>query len=131
MKTVKRAALVFYLFAMAGCSVKGGQFRDETNFSFPNSNVTPLGSVKSTMSRWSFLTTPIGEADALLLLKDAIGQKAGADLVINYTLDTKVTVFPLFIYKTDMVLEGTAAKMEVGEQDLRSVLDQIEYRGAE
>lgn len=127
MKLIKVIVVTFSLVLITGCAVTAGRFNTETHFSFPNSNVVPLGQVKSTMSRWSFLLPNVTGDDALGLMKEALAQQSGTDLVINYVLDTKTTIFPLFIYKTDMVLEGTAAKMEIGEQELRSVIKQVEY----
>lgn len=128
MKLIKFIVVTLPLGVITGCAVTAGHFNTETHFSFPNSNVVPLGQVKSTMSRWSFLFPNVTGDEALGLMKEAIAQQSGADLVINYVLDTKTTIFPPFIYKTDMVLEGTAAKMEIGEQELRSVIEQVEYR---
>ena len=131
MNMLTPTSLGLSLFVFAGCSVTAGRFGDETHFSFPNSNVQPLGHVTSTMSRWSFFVSPLGKDDALVLLKDALTQKPGADLVLNYTLDTKITLFPIFIYKADITLDGTAAKMEVGEQKLKPVLDKVRYAPVE
>lgn len=128
MKLIKFIVVTLSLGVTTGCAVTAGRFNTETHFSFPNSNVVPLGQVKSTMSRWSFLFPKVTADDALGLMKEAIAQQSGADLVINYVLDTKTTIFPPFIYITDIVLEGTAARMEIGEQDLRSVIEQVEYR---
>ncbi len=128
MKLTKFIVTLFFLSIITGCSMKAGSFDTETHFSFPNSNVTPLGQVKSTLSRWSFLASPVEGDDALNLVNEAISQKSGADLMINYTLDTKMTMFPLFIYKTDMVVDGTAAKMNIGEQELQNKLDIVKYR---
>ncbi len=128
MKLTKFIVSVFSLCVIASCSINAGHFNTESHFSFPNSNVTPLGQVKSTLSRWSFFSLPVEGDDALNLVNEAIAQKSGADLMLNYILDTKITMFPLFIYKADMVVEGTAAKMEIGEQELRNILDRLKYR---
>jgi hypothetical protein len=113
---------------LAGCIVEGGRFSPESHFSFPNSTVVPLGQVKATRSRWSVLTPSLSGDDALELMREALAQKAGADLIIDYVLDTTTTIFPPFIYKTDMVFEGTAVKMTIGRQELQSILNQANYR---
>lgn len=128
MKLTKFIVTLFSLCIITGCSIKAGGFNSETHFSFPNSNVTPLGQVKSTLSRWSFFASPVEGDDALNLVNEAIAQKPGADLMLNYILDTKITIFPPLIYKTEMVVEGTAAKMEIGEQELENTLNQVKYR---
>ncbi len=97
----------------------------KTHFAYPNSNVTPLGAVSSSISKSAiFLPPQINEADIKQLMDQAFSQKAGADLVINYKLDTTVTMIPLvFInfYKLEMKLDGTAAKMEVGIKELQAL----------
>jgi hypothetical protein len=128
MKFIKLITVAFLIGIITGCAVKGGNFSTETHFSFPNSNVVPLGQVKSSMSKWSFLFPDVSGNETLELMKEAIAQQPGADMLINYVLDTENTMFLPFVYKIDMVLEGTAAKMQIGEQDLRSVIEQVEYR---
>lgn len=105
-----------------------GGFNSETHFSFPNSNVTPLGQVKSSLSKWSIGLLPVDSGDALNLVNEAIAQKSGANLMLNYIIDTRITIFLPFVYKADMLVEGTAAKMEIGEQELQSILNQVQYR---
>ena len=122
MKLIKYIVLTFCFSIIAACgSINAGHFNSESHFSYTNSNITPLGHVKSTLTRWSFLSLPVEGDDALTLVNEAIAQKPGADLMINYVLDTKITMLPLYIFKADMVVEGTAAKMEIGEQELQSM----------
>ncbi len=128
MKIFKLIMALSFLGGATGCSIKAGHFNPESHFSFPNSNVQPLGQVKATRSKWSFLFPNVTGDDTLELMKEAISQQSDADLVVNYVLDTRTTILPIFIYKTDMVFEGTAAKMIIGEQELRSVLEQAPYR---
>ncbi len=128
MKRIKFIAVMYFLCMTAGCGSKLGSFDSESHFSFPNSNVTPLGQVKSSLSRWSFFVFPVEGDDALNLVNEAMAQKPGADLMINYVLDTKMVMFPPLFYKADMTVEGTAAKMEIGEQGLGKTLDQLKYR---
>ena len=113
---------------LTGCTVTGGRFSHESHFSFPNSTVVPLGQVKATRSQWSFLTPSLSGDDALGLMREALAQQADADLIIDYVVDTTITIFPPFIYKTDMVFEGRAAKMTIGRQELQSIQNQANYR---
>jgi hypothetical protein len=112
------------MFAFSGCSTKFGDFAEQTHFSFPNSNVKPLGHVEASKVKWGFVIPPSLTADDVReMINEALAQKAGADLVINYKTDTKVTGIP-FVYKLTMTLSGTAVSMEVGEQEL---FDQVNY----
>ena len=55
MKLTQIVISVISLCAITGCSsINAGHFDIQNHFSYPNSNVTPLGQVKSTLTRWSF-----------------------------------------------------------------------------
>ena len=60
----------------------------------------------------------------LKLMNDALAQKPGADMIVNYRLDTTYTMYPFYIVQT-IKLEGTAANMQVGEKDL---LEKSKYK---
>lgn len=101
-----------------GCSTTNGTFEPTTNFAYPNSNIQPLGHISATVSEGQFLIPPTLDKEKILkLMNDALVQKPGADMIINYRLDTTYTLYP-FYYVQSVKLEGTAAKMEVGEKDL-------------
>lgn len=107
----------------AGCSTTRGTFQPNTHFAFPNSNVRPLGHISANVKEGSFIIPPeLTKEKALKLISDALAQKPGADMILNYRLDTTYTVYPFYsipIYIVqDIKIEGTAAKMEVGEQNI-------------
>lgn len=112
----------------SGCSFKAGGTGAQTHFSFPNSNVEALGHVKAKKTRWSIIIPPtITNEDTIAVLNDALSQQAGSDLIINYKADTKMTTIPIPLLSPAWVtysLEGTAAKMDIGEQEL---LEKINY----
>lgn len=120
--------IIITMFAFSGCSTKFGDFAEQTHFSFPNSNVKPLGHVEASKIKWGFVIPPSLTADDVReMINEVLAQKAGADLVINYKTDTKFTVIPIpifSVYKLTMTLSGTAVSMEVGEQEL---FDQANY----
>jgi hypothetical protein len=121
----------FFLIFTAGCSAKFGSFEEKSHFAFPNSNVKPLGQVSVEKSKTSFIIPPsLDAADVRELLGQALQQKAGADLVINYKVDTKITVIPIpifSIFTLTMSLSGTAVSMEVGEKELMETIKQVGY----
>jgi hypothetical protein len=113
------------LCLVAGCTV--GTYvkaSPQAHFVYPNSNVTPLGPVKVTMAGpGGFMTLPMptSQMESELVGK-AIAQVNGANLLTDYVYQMKVTVIPLWfinIYTSRLDLEGSAAKMEVGRQELR------------
>jgi len=109
---------------LCGCQMAQlNEVGPQSHFAYPNSNVKALGPVRVTeRGPTTFLAPPTiktGELDAALYNK-AISQVAGANMVIDYVRTTKLysdMIIP--IYWTELELEGTAAKMEVGKQELR------------
>lgn len=110
--------LVFTAFLM-GCSSTIGTFTPSTNFTYPNSNVRPLGHVKVSAKKEDFFFAPALTKDNVTdLMNDALAQQPGADMLVNYRLDTTYTMFPFYYIQT-ITLEGTAVDMiTLGEQDL-------------
>ncbi len=107
----------------AGCSMTRGTFEPSTHFAYPNSNVQPLGHVSGIVKEGSFIIPPeLTKEKALKLISDTLAQKPGADMVVNYRLDTTYTVYPFYSLPLYIVqeikLEGTAVKMQVGEQEI-------------
>nr|VFK56077.1 MAG: hypothetical protein BECKTUN1418D_GA0071000_10418 [Candidatus Kentron sp. TUN] len=127
--TKKQIVTVACLGLLAsGCTSTFGGFADQTHFSFPNSNVTSLGNIKvSIPKRCAFLIPPSFRSDETLqLIRDALAQKPGSDLIINYSIDTTYTTYPYY-YCVDMTITGEAAKMEVGKQELQELIDKAQY----
>lgn len=110
---------------LSGCSTTAGSFSPATNFTYPNSNIIPLGHVHITTKEGAFLSPPpLTKEKILKLLNDALGQRPGADMIVNYTLDTTYTVYPFYTIQT-LNLDGTAVKMDVGKKEL---LESSKYR---
>ena len=94
----------------------------QTHFSYPNSNVKSLGPVKVTMKQpGSFMVPRIQTgADDERLYNQALSKVSGANVVLDYVRTTTLYVWPLpAIYWTEEVFEGTAARMETGQQGLQ------------
>ncbi len=118
-------------FLIIGCSMKMGSYAEKTHFAYPNSNIKPLGEVSSSLSRTTFIIPPMITADDVrMLISDALKKKPGADLIINYSTDTQLTIIPIpifSIYTMEMTLSGTAVSMEVGRKELQEQLKQFNY----
>ena len=114
---------VALLLFVAGCTVASGvALKPQSHFSYPNSNVVPLGRVQGEASVTTILTPTIMDAD----LEDEAIQKAlsqkGGEILIDYTLTTQIKFIPIPIfpiYITTYRVDGTAAKMTIGKQKLR------------
>jgi len=110
-------------FIISGCTVGSGAYpKPQSHFDFPNSNVIPLGKAHGEASTVSFfypdIANPDVEEEAIL---NALREKGG-DLLIDYTYFYKVTMIPLPylpIYSTTIQVDGTACKMEIGQQILK------------
>ncbi|WP_036247058.1 MULTISPECIES: hypothetical protein [Methylobacter] len=111
-------SLVALALSQIGCSTTHGTFEPTAHFAYPNSNVQPMGHVSATVKEGMFLIPPtLNKEKVLKLMSDALAQQPGADAIINYRLDTTYTMYP-FYYVQTVKLEGSAAKMQVGEQEL-------------
>ena len=110
--------------AVAGCKVgQVTQIGPQSYFNYPNSNVTPLGPVKARVPGPGglMLQTATGELDAKVY-REALAKVPEANLLIDYVKTTHMYMAPLWlvnVYWSEIEIEGTAAKMEVGKQVLR------------
>ena len=102
-----------------GCTTKLGGYVPQSKFDFPNSNVTPLGPAKATVSKTSFFLSPkLGFAEVDETYRQALAQVPGANILVNYTEDTSYT--SVFLINTvKYTIDGTAAQMDVGQQGLK------------
>ncbi|HZY78077.1 MAG TPA: hypothetical protein VFE50_01045 [Cyclobacteriaceae bacterium] len=96
----------------------------EAQFTYPNANVTPLNKVKgSSPSVFKAFRPPMVTSKAMSeAYSDAISKSQGADVLIN--ADTYQRIFTLMlpyvpIFFSRYIVEGTAAKQEVGKQQLK------------
>lgn len=127
-RTTKSATFLLLFMCLsfvAGCSTKTGNFITQSRFSYPNSNVTPLGHVEASITKTTFVINPsFDEQDARDLYEKALAQKPGADLLIDYKADTETTIIcpivipPFCIITMTTTVSGTAAKMEIGRKAL-------------
>lgn len=107
---------------LSGCTM--GQFHrlsPNSHFAYPNSNVKDLGPVNIKVpGTVSFLMMPnhmTSEIDQKVY-NAALAQVDGADLILDYVRTTTIK-WCFFVLWTDEYLEGTAARMEVGQQRIR------------
>jgi len=119
----KHTVVLFALIAViaSSCATSVGSVVPSSHYVYPNSNVSPMGQTTATFSKMSILFPPKFTAqDSETLFNQALARYPGSDIVIDYKTDTKLTMFPILltIWKLDITVTGTAAKMEVGKQDI-------------
>lgn len=112
--------------ALSGCTAgRMYEIGPETHFVYPNSNVRMLGPVsytyKSPVSFGIPKTLMTGKED-LEFYNAALAQIPGSNLIADYVRVTEFKYFmiypPIIFYWTQFTLQGTAAKMTVGDQEL-------------
>lgn len=134
------AVLVFLLCSLvfSGTSESGEGFKTETtkspitfrmaqsHFTFPNSNVIPLGSVSAVATRMGDMNSFPDLNGAITEAMDQAIASKGGDLLINVmvnsVLTTKMTTWEgkhMIRFFIDVEVQGTVAKMEIGKQLLK------------
>lgn len=111
---------VLVALSSVGCTLGSASQSPQSHFTFPNSNVIPLKEARGSSSKLCGLLgiTP-GAPDAEdqeAATREAL-DRSGGDLLINVRTDTRIFNAFLFAICTTKV-RGTAAKMEVGRQQL-------------
>ena len=126
----KKKSLVFVactllavaVFHAVGCSTRIGRYVPNAQFAYPNSNITTLGPTKGAASRWSILFAPkLSVKDIRAAHNEALSAAAGANILINFKEDTTFTTIPiplLPVYIVTYSVEGEAAQMDIGKQEL-------------
>jgi hypothetical protein len=115
-------------FALAGCTTISGRMYElgpETHFVYPNSNVKMLGPVNYTYKSPRSLGIPkisMTGKEELKFYNAALAQVPGSNLITDYvriiTFKSLIIYPPLMFYWTEFTIQGTAAKMTVGEQEI-------------
>jgi len=122
--TIKlRVFVVLLLLAIvagiSGCTTPYSvRWKTHSHFVYPNANVTELGpvNVKMTVDSSFFVACDVQTAEMdLEVYQAALSQEEGANLLIDLVVITRVGGVPFYCWTT-MEVDGTAARMEVGEQ---------------
>jgi hypothetical protein len=119
MKTLLFALLCIVAAAVfTSCSVTQGSINPTSHYVYPNSNVTPLGSTTAQINKFGFILPPRFRArDLDKLYNQALSKHQGADIIIDNKVDSKNTFLFIFHF-LNVSMSGTAAKMEIGKQDI-------------
>ena len=115
--------------AVTGCTVlRDVQILPQSHFTPPNANVEPIGVVTGEASSTGLLPD-YSPSLVEKAYKQALSKKGG-DLLINVKFNRRVKAIPLLlvnVYTTTVSVEGTAARMTVGKQQI-GILQQEEIR---
>lgn len=124
MKTTFNITIILLsLILFSGCAVSniGGIYTNK-QFVYPNSNITPLGQTSAKKFKVQFLMlNPVSfkKKDYEKVEREALSKYPEADILINGSADwTQYWVLMSYLIVYKYTLTGTAAKMEVGLQDI-------------
>ena len=92
----------------------------QLQFTYPNANITPMGQVRGEAKKTKFLGIPyVTSALQQAAYQDALAKQPGSDVLINadlYVLNQNFIIVKTIKY----IVDGTAAKQEVGKQDINN-----------
>lgn len=110
---------------LAGCTTSGNLLSQQSRFAYPNGDYQALGRVSATRKYTRLFTAPeMGAVEFQDLERQALATKPGADLLVDYLVQSDVTQIPLQILPivtfTTFRVEGTAVHFtELGRQQFR------------
>jgi hypothetical protein len=115
------AKLPLFILSLAGCSFGSASISPMSHFAFPNSNVIPIGEAKGSHTRLCGLLiinwgSPDGD-DQQIAIEEAL-EETGGDILINVRTDSQLFMIPYLFALCITSVRGTAAKMEIGRQQL-------------
>ena len=113
-----------FLMLVAGCVLSGcmstnGALQPNTQFVYPNSKVREVGPVSSTRMKTGvlFFVPSFTAAEIRSAYDEALSSERGANVLVNFDEETKVTNYVLF-NTVEYTIRGQSASMEVGKQRL-------------
>lgn len=112
--------LLFTACIISGCCVDYFTgIRPQSHFDYPNSNVVPLGKVTGEFTKSALFSPVLVDGDMQEnAIRNALNQKPDADILLDYSMITKMCSYFPGVHITTLRVEGTAAKMEIGKQPL-------------
>lgn len=110
---------------LAGCTTSANVLSQQSRFAYPNGNFAPQGYAAAERKYTRFFTAPeMGPLEFQELEREALATKPGADLLVDYLVESKVTQVPFqflpIVTFTTFRVEGTAMRFtELGRQQFR------------
>lgn len=117
-KTLNMVLILILLTCLTGCFSKFGDYEANSHFAYPNSNVTALGPVQASVTKYGFVIgTDVDKEFVTEVYNEAL-RKSGGDMIIDFKFDTSTNmIWP--ISWTILTIDGTAAKMVIGKKELK------------
>ncbi len=120
----KKMTVVFVIcaFMLTGCAVGGtARLKPNSHFAYPNSNIKALGPVKGEASTLSIMMPTILTGAMMEEAYKSALASSGGDMIIDAVEVSTTRLIPLLyinLYYSTFTVEGTAAKMDLGQQKL-------------
>jgi hypothetical protein len=108
------------LLLTTGCTTKLGTNIATDRVISPGSRVEPLGQVQASVTYGQPLWAPGADHVMYEEVRQAALKQKGGDLLINAKITTTLTSYLAVYYKTEVAIEGTAAKLLVSERSAPS-----------
>ena len=110
--------ILILISCLAGCYSKFGGLEPNSHFAYPNSNVKAIGPVKASAKKFGFIVGSSIDKQFVMKVYNEALKTSGGDLIIDAKFDTETFMFwPISV--TTLTLEGTAASMVIGKQELK------------
>lgn len=119
-RIARTLALIACGSLFAACTTNFGAQQPNTQFVYPNSNVKVLGPISASITKEAplgFGVLPTAD-EVRRVYQEALAQREGANVIVNFSEDTKFTTYFLWA-TTTYTISGDGARMEVGKQRLR------------
>lgn len=111
------------LLIFSACVIAStADFVPQTHFDFPNSNVKPIGPAKGKATNFRIFVPSNVDSDLEENAYRSALQQTGGDMLIDVykTSSTRMlNLLYLTFYWTTLEVEGIAANMEIGKQELK------------
>jgi len=103
---------------IAGCYSKFGSLEPNSHFAYPNSNVKAIGPVQASDWKLGFIFGRSIDKPFVMKVYNEALRTSGGDLIIDAKFDTStLMLWPFSV--TTLTLDGTAATMVIGKQELK------------
>lgn len=123
MLRLPNALLPAIVMFLVSCTMGASSSYPASHFAFPNSNVVPIGRAKGSHTRLCGLLVvnwgaPDGDDQEEATLEAL--NRSGGDILINVRSDNRIFMVPYLFTLCMTKVQGTAARMEVGRQELEA-----------
>jgi hypothetical protein len=118
---IRTILAVGLVLALEGCTTVLGTNIATDSVVPPTADIQPLGKVQAAVSSGQFLWARETDKQMYDEAKRAALKQKGGDLLINAKITTTLTSYLALYYKTEVAIDGTAAKscLKRREQDSR------------